>query len=246
MFSSPEHQDDHLVSEATVSLEDSTESVIVSLNHRALGYIAEVRKSSREIFPEEEINPLWQILQAFCPAATFETMLTATAASKSKDHKEQRAFERYVSWLLSLNGYCPIVLGEFESLFAPPSPVQLGSVDIVAYHAGRNRILLGSCTMAPPEERDYGNLVAVRSHLFSPIENKVSFMVELAIFSSAARCVAPSQYTASEDYVALFDRRDLKDSIRWLTSGTNGKFVRRLDQPPAWDSWGDVSTPAEL
>lgn len=244
-FSAPECVDEHLLSQAALSLEDSTNSVLVSLSHRALGYITEVRKSPRELFPEEEINPLWHILQAFCPAAKFETMLTATPPSKIRDHKEQRAFERYISWLLSLNGFCPIVLGEFESLFVPPSPVQLGSVDIVAYHAGQNRILLGSCTLGPPEERDYGNLVTVRSHLVSSMDKSVSFAIDLAIFSSTAQSVAPSQYTTSKDYVALFDRDDLKESIRWLRSGIDSQFRRKLDPPPAWDSWGDISVPVE-
>jgi hypothetical protein len=238
-FSAPVLVDGHLISEATLSLENRADSVIVSLSHRALGYITEVRRSRSEMFPKDEINPLWQTLHAFCPAATFETMLTATPPPKTRDHKEQRAFERYVSWLLSLNGYCPIILGEFENLFAPPSPVQLGSVDIVAYHTRRNRVLLCSCTMGPPEERDFGNLLTVRSHLLSRIDETVSFAVELAILSSAAQCVAPSQYTTPEAYIALFDRSDLKDSIRWLNDRVDGEFFRRLDPPPGSDIWGN-------
>lgn len=241
IFSAPERIHEDLLSEATVSLEDRTASVIVSLNHRTLGYITEVRKSPREILPEEEINPLWQILQAFCPAATFETMLTATPLPNPRREKEQRAFERYVAWLLSLHAYSPIILGEFENLHLPSSAVQLGSIDIVAYHTSRKRVLLCSCTMGAPEERDYGNLVSVRSHLLSRLDKNVSFAVELAIFSSTAQCVAPPQYTTSENYIALFDRRDLKESIGSLISGMDVNFFQRFDPPPEWENYGNVS-----
>jgi hypothetical protein len=223
--------------DADLRLDDETTSIVISLRHNSLGKITELGRNRKEILPKEETNPLWWILQTFCSIERFEAELTAPTAPKTQAEREQRSFERYVAWLLSLYGYSPIVLGEFEYLRAGISKVRLGSVDIVAYHKGRNRVLLCSCTMGAPEERDYGNLVTVRSDLQSRMNQDASFAFELAIISCAAQCVAPPHYSATASHVALLDRGDLKDSIRWLQSGEDSAFFRKIDPPPELYDW---------
>jgi hypothetical protein len=197
--------------DAYLPLDDETTSIVISLSHNSLGKVTELGKNRKEILPKEETNALWWILQAFCSIERFEAELTAPAAPKTQAEREQRAFERYVAWLLSLYGHSPIVLGEFEYLRAGISKVRLGSIDIIAYHKERNRVLLCSCTMGTPEERDYGNLVTVRSDLQLRMNQDVTFGFELAIISCAAQCVAPSHYSTAASHVALLDRGDLKD-----------------------------------
>lgn len=158
--------------------------------------------------------------------------------------KEQRSFERYVAWLLSLYGYSPIVPGEFEYLLLATS--RLGSLDIVAYHKERNRVLLCSCTVGAPEEWDYANLVTVRSDLQSRMNQDVSFVFELAIISCAAQCVVPPHYATAAAHVAVFDRGDLKDSIRWLQSGEDTAFFRKIDPPPEQYEWTSAEPPFGL
>ena len=227
---------------ADLGLDDEATSIVISLSHNSLGKVMEFGKNRKEILPMEETNPMWGILQAFCSSESFERALTAPTAPKAQVEKEQRSFERYVAWLLSLYGYSPIVLGEFEYLHAGVSKVRLGSVDIIAYHKERNRVLLCSCTMGAPEERDYGNLVTVRSDLQSRINQEVSFAFELAIISCAARCVAPPHYSTAASHVALLDRGDLKNSIRWLQSGDDSAFFRIFDPPPEPYGWTSAET----
>jgi hypothetical protein len=226
--------------DAPLRLDDETTSIVISLSHNSLGKVTEFGKNRKDILPKEETNSLWWILQAFCPIERFESELTAPTPQKTQAEREQRSFERYVAWLLSLFGYCPIVLGEFEYLHVGISKVRLGSVDIIAYHKERNRVLLCSCTMGAPEERDYGNLVTVRSDLQSRINQDVSFIFELAIISCAAQCVAPRHYSTAASHVALLDRGDLKDSIRWLQSGEDSAFFRKIDPPPGLYDWADA------
>jgi hypothetical protein len=232
--------------DAYLPLDDETTSIAISLSHNSLGKVTELGKNRKEILPREETNSLWWILQAFCSIERFEAELTAPTAPKKQTEREQRSFERHVAWLLSLYGYSPIVLGEFEYLRAGISKVCLGSVDIIAYHKARNRVLLCSCTMGAPEERDYGNLVTVRSDLQSRMNQDVSFAFELAIISCAARCIAPPHYSTAASHVALLDRGDLKDSIRWLQSGEDSAFFRKIDPPPELYDWTSAeSLPSE-
>ncbi len=232
--------------DADLRLDDETTSIVISLSHNSLGKITELGKNRKEILPQAETNSLWWILQAFCSIERFETELTAPTAPKTQAEREQRSFERYVAWLLSLYGYSPIVLGEFEYLLAAASKVRLGSVDIIAYHKERNRVLLCSCTMGAPEERDYGNLVTVRSDLQSRMNQDVSFAFELAIISCAAQCVAPPHYSTAAAHVALFDRGDLKDSLRWLQAGEDIVFFRKLNPPPEQYEWTRAEPPIGL
>lgn len=204
---------------ADLCLDAETTSIVISLSHHSLGKITEFGKNRKDILPKEETNSLRWILQAFCSIDKFEAELTAPTAPKTYAEREQRSFERYVAWLLSLYGYSPIVLGEFEYLRAGISKVRLGSVDIIAHHKERNRVLLCPCTMGAPEERDYGNLVTVRTDLQSRMNQDISFTFELAIVSCAAKCVAPLHYSTAESHVALLDRRDLRDAILWLQTG---------------------------
>lgn len=223
--------------DASLRPEDDTTAIVISMSHGSLGRVTELGKNLKDILPKEETNALWWILQAFCPLEAFNSRLTAPTVPKGRIDKEQRSFEQYVAWLLSLYGYSPIVLGDFEYLLAPDSQVRRGSVDIIAYHKERNRVLLCSCTIAAPEERDYGNLVTVRSDLQSRISRDVSFAIELAIISCTAQCVVPPQYSTPTAHVALFDRESLKDSIRWLQSGEEAAFFRKVDPPPDLYDW---------
>lgn len=229
--------------DADLRLDDETTTIVISLSHNSLGRITELEKSRKEILPKEETNTLWWIVQAFCSVERFEAELTMPSAPKTQAEREQRSFERYVAWLLSLFGYCPIVLGEFEYLHAGVSKVRLGSVDIIAHHRERSRVLLCSCTMGVPEERDYGNLVTVRTDLQSRMDQDASLSFELAIISCAAQCVAPSHYSEAATHVALFDRGDLKDSIRWLQSGEDAAFFRKMDPPPELYDWAGTQIP---
>lgn len=237
-FSTPETEaGEFWVASAALDLEQSTAGINVWLTHHELGVITSRNATPNEILPPEEVNPLWTLLQVFCPSAEFETLLTVPSRPKDRRQKEQRCFEQYVAWLLALHGFSVVVLGDFETLQAPGSPVQQGSLDILAYHTARKRVLMCSCTLTPPEERDYGNLVSVRTHLRSCVSSEVSFEGELAIFSSAAECVPPPHYMGQGTYVAIFDRRDLKNALENLKAGTDRQFFNKLDGPELGIAW---------
>jgi hypothetical protein len=228
-FSAPElWGDEGWVASAQCDAHEGIAGVNVWLSHRELGSVTSKITSLKDIVPPIELNPLWQLLQVFCPSETFGQLLTAPPKGNDKRHKEQRTFEQYVGWLLAIHGFSVVVLGEFETLRAQGSSVQQGSLDILAYHAGRKKVLLGSCTLAPPEERDYGNLVNLRSHLNSYC-GAVTFDIELAIFTTAAECVPPSHYAGSGSDIVVFDRRDLKNAVQALNEGGESMFFEKLN-----------------
>lgn len=230
IFSIPEQSNgESWAVSAPLNLDDKTVAIEVFLSHSELGFINSRSVTPIELLPPEEINPLWHLLQVFCPSSTIEVLLTMPPKPKDKRQKEQRYFEQHIAWLLALHGFSVAVLGEFESLRTPGSSVEQGSLDILAHHKARNKVLMCSCTLTPPEERDYGNLVSVRTHLLARLNRDVSFRTELAIFSSAAECVAPRHYRSAGTYVAIFDGRDLKKAIENLNMGKEGDFFDRLD-----------------
>lgn len=240
LFSNPMKADDGpWVASASFELGDETSGINVWLSHGGLGIITLQSSLVREIVPPEEINPLWFLLQAFCPSATFKTLLTSPPKPNDKRQKEQRSFEQHVAWFLALHGFSVVVLGEFETLRLAGSPVQQGSLDILAYHKTRKRVLMCSCTLTPPEERDYGNLVSLRSHLLSRVSPNVRFDTDLAIFSSAAECIPPRHYMTLGSYVAIFDQRELLTFLANLEAGNENQFFDKLEGTQFGIGWDD-------
>jgi hypothetical protein len=200
---------------APVELSNDMAGINVRLTHDTLGQVHSRGVTPRELIPPADINPLWPILRRFCTTEKFRELLISPPQAKDDRPKEQRWFEQHVGWLLSLHGFSSIVLGPFENLRRVGSPVHLGSLDLIAFHPGHKLLLFGSCTINPPEERDYGNLVNIRAVLLAELPENRSFSTHQAIFTSAHRCVTPDHYTG-ENFVAVFDAGDLSRAVDCL------------------------------
>jgi hypothetical protein len=216
------------MAETPFVLPDKHQQLTVRLAHTALGQITSMSASQRELLPQEEQNPLWPILKQFCPAGKFSELLLDTPTQKDGAAKEQQWFERHIGWMLALYGFSNIVLGPFEYLKQPNSSIRQGSLDILGFNRERNILLLASCTIGPPKDHDYANLVNLRALLVPKLDKEVSFGLSLAIFTAAGEVVVPEQYRAHPSHIAVFDARHLSRLSIELDGGNNETFFERL------------------
>lgn len=139
--------------------------VDIRLVHSALGELQQVLRQARSLIPPVERNSLFEALKRFCSEVELEEILVRPHANKPKKLKESAAFELHVGWLLGLCGLTTVVLGEYESLLARETKVIRGSVDILASRPHGNVLLLVACTMGPPKDEDFANLLNMRGIL---------------------------------------------------------------------------------
>lgn len=71
-------------------------------------------------------------MQQFCKGTTLEDLLTRAYNVQMVKLKPSAAFELHVSWLLGMFGLSTVILGNYEHILAPDTPVQRASVDILA------------------------------------------------------------------------------------------------------------------
>lgn len=127
--------------------------------HDSIGEVDSFQSDLARLIPESEQNILLAAVRRFCPQEGLHELLVKPYANKTTKLKESAAFELHVSWLLSLFGFAPIVLGEYERLVDPTTKVQRSSVDLIARRMDHNLLLVVACALAAPKEGDFLNLM---------------------------------------------------------------------------------------
>lgn len=115
----------------------------VRLVHPRLGEVKKDSNYARMFIPPTERNILLEaVVKQFCKGTTLEDLLTRAYNVQTAKLKPSAAFELHVSWLLGMFGLSTVVLGEYESLLAPDTPVQRASIDILATDQQSKLLLL--------------------------------------------------------------------------------------------------------
>lgn len=210
---------------APFELDSLNDHVQLRLVHNRLGIVSTPTFPIRSSTPATYVNPFFEALKRFCSAEELRSLCTQPKTlpnlGKGKE-MPQRLFEQHIQWLLSCFGFAAIQLGSKESLSEIDEirgvKMARGSLDLLAYNEERRLLLLGSCKLNPPPDKDFNNLVNVKAALAKSLPQSSGINIALGIFTAADHCLAHAGYRG-ENFVAVFDNRAVLSLIDALESG---------------------------
>jgi hypothetical protein len=203
----------------------------VRLIHPQLGEVKSDANYARMFIPPSARNILLGTVRQFCKGTTLNDLLTRAYNVQAAKLKPSAAFELHVSWLLGLFGLSTVVLGEYEGLLAPHTPVQRVSIDILAADQRSRLLLIVACTLNPPKEEDIGNLRYAREILAREVFAETGVRVIPVLFTSAMGCPLYYQSEDHFDSVPVIDADGMKTLLGFLDSGQESRFFQFLGNP---------------
>jgi hypothetical protein len=212
-------------------LKPDDDYVEIRLVHPRLGEIKNSAHVARMLIPPSERNILLEALQYFCRGAKLDDLLVRAYNEQPKKLKQSAAFELHISWLLSMFGLSPVVLGEYEHILAPDSQVRRASVDILVASQERKLLLIVGCTLDTPKSGDANNLRYAREILVRDVFAGTGVNVVPVLFNSS---VGGPQYDKSEDHfdwVPIVDADSMKLLLEHLRTGQEDRFFQFLSNP---------------
>lgn len=230
---------DQAFADAPFELTTLDDHVQLRLVHDRLGIISTPRFPVRRSVPPAYVNPIVEILKHFCPVDEFRSMCTEPKSppkdsGKGKD-MPQRLFEQYMQWLLSCFGFVALQLGAKEYLYEMDEQrgkkMVRGSLDLIAFHPQRRLLLLGSCKMSTPPDRDYNNLINVKAALTQSLRKEAKIDVALAIFTNADHCLSSAGYRGG-NFVAVFDKPGISQLVTDISNGEEEGLFNLLTDVP--------------
>lgn len=205
--------------------------VDIRLVHAALGELQQVMRQARSFIPPVERNLLFEALKRFCSEAELEEILVRPHAKKAKKLKESAAFELHVAWLLGLCGLSTVVLGEYERLLAPETKVIRGSVDILASQARSNVLLLVACTMGPPKDEDFANLLNMRGILEREVFAEAEVRIVPVVFTAATESPTYREVNNGFGFIPIVNADGIDTLLALLKVGQEVQFFEFLNNP---------------
>jgi hypothetical protein len=150
-FPAVDTQSEIISAEGSVQIQDldpDKDWLEVRLVHPRLGEVKVDSNYVRMFIPPSERNILLEaVVQEFCKGRTLDELLARAYNVQTAKLRPSAAFELHVSWLLGMFGLSTVILGNYERILAPDTPVERASVDILA--AGqRSKLLLVWCPVS--------------------------------------------------------------------------------------------------
>lgn len=226
---------DRAFSDAPFELSSLDGHVQLRVVHDSLGIVCTPRLPVRNNVPAAYVNPIFEVFKRFCSLDEFKSLCTeprtlARDSAKDKD-MPQRLFEQYMQWLLSCFGFAALQLGAKESLYQTDevrgAKMLRGSLDILAYNEQRRLLLIGSCKLNPPPDKDFNNLINIKAALTETLRREANVNVALAIFTAADHCLPHAGYRG-ENFVAVFDKKKISSLIDALNEGKQEPLYKSL------------------
>jgi len=222
------------VAKGHIAASSIRELLELKLVHVEIGEVFTYSERTRDLLPEQYVNPLYFLLTKFCPPADLSKLICRPHSVPPQKTKPQKDFEQHVAWLLGCFGFSTIVLGAYEDLVAEQSRIKRGSVDILAYHSERRVVLFGGCTLNVPKEEDYVLLLSMRAMLLEDWKGDLPFSSEAVMFTAAPDC--PAKWNAvksdsflsalSGDYVTVIDANRLSNALVLLQERKEDQFLQ--------------------
>lgn len=144
------------------------DSVSCILENREFGEFDVVHEAVPKLRHVAEQNPLLTLVSRFWNLGEMlDTPLLqpGTVAPAREPRTPQRAFQAAVGHLLTLAGIPTIDLGAHDKLYAPGTKVELGTADLLGFHAPTRLVVIGACTMNVPRPQDADALLNVAARL---------------------------------------------------------------------------------
>jgi hypothetical protein len=203
----------------------------VQILHPDLGALHRSSNYVRMLIPPAERNILFEAVKFFCPEPDLEALLARPHEKESERLKPSAAFELHVAWLLGLFGLSTAVLGEYEHIVAPKTKVRRGSVDILAASQRHKKLVLVACTLGPPTEEDFANLLTSAQILAREVYADTNVRILPLVCTGA-----PSypQYRDSGDGltgVPVLDADRLALVLKLVKMGRERDFISFLHDP---------------
>ncbi|HYR43642.1 MAG TPA: hypothetical protein VER98_11500, partial [Terriglobia bacterium] len=186
-----------------------------------------------QILPIEEVSSLYLAVRRFVGDERLTECLLRCQERPTQRTKPSAAYELYVSWLLSMIGLSPVVLGEYEKLAAVKTDFVWGSVDIVAEGPETHTIFLVGCSLVVPPSNDYATLLTAKSVLHDEVF-KDGIRIQPVIFTGA-RGVAPRAEVGTTAEVIVIDADRVETILKYLSRGQR-TAIRDYFERPWWSS----------
>ena len=205
--------------------------VEVKLVHSDLAEIQQIMQQAQNLIAPIERNVLFEALKHFCPEVELTQLLANPQSRKPVKLKTSAAFELHIAWLLGLCGLSTVVLGEYEHIIAPETNILRGSTDILASVAKSDALLLVACTMGPPKDDDFSNLLNVRGILQREVFDKASIRILPVIFTGAH---SQPPHRAIENQlggIPIVDAERIEILLSLIRDGLEKRFFEFLGNP---------------
>jgi hypothetical protein len=203
----------------------------IRLVHPQLGEVRKDANYVRMFIPPSERNILLGAIQQFCRGTTLDDLLVRAYNVQTAKLKPSAAFELHVSWLLGMFGLSTVILGNYEHILAPDTPVQRASVDILAASQRSKLLLLVSCTINPPKPEDASNLRYACAIFAREVFAETGVRIIPVLFTSSMG--GPSYYQSEDhfDAVPVVDADGMGILLGLLRSGQERRFFEFLANP---------------
>jgi hypothetical protein len=128
------------------------------------------------------------------------------------------------------------MLGEYESLRVAESRFQRGSVDILAFNATRNLMLIVGCTLSAPRDEDFANIVTLRTIFLEEIFAGSVISIIPVIFTGLRTSPAYwepifDEHDATHCTVPVFDGSRIAAALELIPSKREREFFSFLADP---------------
>src|SRR6266446_868458 len=203
----------------------------VRLVHPRLGEVKTDSNYVRMFIPPSERNILLEaVVQEFCKGTTLDELLARAYNVQTAKLRPSAAFELHVSWLLGMFGLSTVILGNYELILAPDTPVERASVDILAASQRSKLLLVVSCTINPPKPEDISNLRYAREILARGVFAETGVRIMPVLFTSS---MGGLTYQSEDrfDSVPVIDGDDMGILLGLLKSGQEKRFFEFLANP---------------
>lgn len=215
---------------------ENTSEIEARLVSPNLGELHSYRGIAKQFFPTDDRNPLYSALCRFCSYTELERLVTRPHEDQPRALRAQGKFEQHISWLLNCLGLTAVVLGQYERLKARKTNVELGSVDILAYHSRAHLLLLVGCTLGRPKEEDLSNLLNVAAVLRNEAFKEGSCQVRALLVTGTED--SPKYWKPSGsngDTIPILNQQSLKQILKLIVEDREEDFLELLRQSP-WPS----------
>ncbi len=201
------------------------------LTHPELGELDVFSEEVPTILAVAERNPLLTCLSQFWDLENdlYSPLLKSGTKPPPRDTRTpQRAFQASVCYLLTLAGVPTIDLGEWDKLFAPGSKVELGTADLLGFHAPTRILVVGACTIGVPRPQDADTLLNVVNRLRVPFPPESGVRLIPAIFSGQHGEPA-TRGSLAEHGIRLFNHDDLERLRALIETGRHEALIAYLN-----------------
>jgi len=203
--------------------EDSAEAQLL---HSDLGELHRKSHLVRYLIPPAQRNILFEALKFFCHEIELQSLTMRPFDNKPPKLKVSAGFELRMAWLLGLIGLSTVILGEYENIIAPATGVHRGSVDILAASQPGGALVLVACTIGPPKDEDFKNLLATAEIL----DREVFADADVRILPLMCTC-APGGQGENVNGMPVLDADRLALALRLVKVGRERDVLSFIQNP---------------